>query len=79
MFAFFLKLFETVLAVDSISGTVKEALAAASLVYARTATKESVSQIADAAAMLARAETKEDRHAALDAWRAALSRSRVIS
>lgn len=79
MFAFFVQLFQTILAVDRLSGTVKEALAAASYVYATTATKETLSQIADAAAAQARANTKEDRHAALDRWRSALSRTRVIS
>lgn len=47
--------------------------------YCQRQNSETLSQIADAAALAARAETDEERYKAADAWHVALSRSRVSS
>lgn len=45
--------------------------------YVTSCQQKTLSMIVDAAAMAARANTQEERYAAADAWRAALSRNRV--
>lgn len=47
--------------------------------YIENHTENTKKEIADAAACAARAKTKEERNAALDMWRSALSRTRFIN
>ena len=45
--------------------------------YLARQTRETLKGLADAAALAARAQTQAERHAALDAWAAAMARPRV--
>jgi hypothetical protein len=77
MLEFALALFNGLAAIPVILGYVKDFAAGVMLWYARNSTKETLSEISNAAAWAARAETQEDRLAALDHWRSALSRPRI--
>jgi hypothetical protein len=46
--------------------------------YVNSCTSETLSAIADAAALSARAKTDADRYAAAEVWQTALSRDRVL-
>ena len=78
MFDFFLGLFNALGNIKALAGLLESIYTAAIVMYAKNATKDTLSKIADAAAMQARAENQDDRYKALDAWRAALSRPRQL-
>jgi hypothetical protein len=78
MFQFAYTLIKALAAIPSIINSVKEFAAGCAYWYAEIQTRETLSEIADAAALSARAETSEDRYAALSKWRAALSNARRL-
>lgn len=64
-------------AIPSILKYVEEFASAVTLWYCQRQESATLSQIADAAARSAHAQNEEERYAALDAWKKALSRSRI--
>lgn len=77
MISFALQLFTALAAIPKILGYLQDFAAGVALWYVQTMDRKTLSNIVDAAALASRAETQEDRYAALDAWRRALSRPRV--
>lgn len=71
-------IFKALAAIPTIIGIVEQVAAGAVLWYVSRENKETAKLIADAAAKAARATNTEERNAALDAWRAALSRPRIL-
>ena len=78
MFGFAYSLFQAIAAIPSIINSLEQFAAGVAQWYIERTTKETLAQIADAAAFAARAETQADRLAALDKWRAVLSRPRKL-
>lgn len=66
-------------AINSIAGYVNSFAQAIILWYVARQNTDALSQIADAAALAARAQTDAERYAAAQAWQTALSRPRVTS
>ena len=64
-------------ALPSLFNLVQSFCAQCALWYVQSAANTTMADIADAAACAARANTKEERDAALDKWRTALSRPRI--
>lgn len=64
-------------AIPSILKYVELFASAVSLWWVQRQTTANLQAIADAAALAARAKTDEDRYKAAEAWRAALSNSRI--
>ncbi len=71
-------LFQALAAIPAILKYVQDFAAGAALWYVQGQTQANLHAIADAASLSARAQTKEDRDEALDAWRSALSRPRIL-
>ena len=65
------------IAIPKIGTLVSNAVSAVVLWYCQNATNQTLSAIADAAALAAKAQTDDERYAAAAAWSAALSRSRI--
>ena len=78
MFEFAYTLIKALAAIPAIIGSIKEFAAGVSYWYAEIQTKETLAEIADAAALSARAETQDDRYAALARWKSALSNTRRL-
>ena len=76
MFAFALALFQGLAAIPKILGYLKEFAAGIVAWYVNQAEQETLKQIADAAAQSAAAKTQEERYAAIERWKEALSRKR---
>lgn len=66
-------------AIPSILGYVEKFATAVTEWWVNRQTSETLSQIADAAALASRAQSDEDRYKAAEAWRVALSRDRFIN
>ena len=66
-------------AIPSIISAVEAFASAVTLWYVQRQTNETLSAIADAAALASAATTDAERFAAAAAWQAALSRSRISS
>ena len=64
-------------AIPQILGYVESFTAAVSLWYIQRQNNQTLAEIADAAALAARASTDEERYAAALSWQKALSRARV--
>lgn len=64
-------------ALPKIAAYVEQFAAACALWWISRQKTETLAEIADAAALTARAQTQEDRYAAIEKWREALSRPRV--
>lgn len=64
-------------AIPAILGYVESFAAVVTLWYCQRQTNETLTEIADAAALAANAKTDSDKFAAADAWAKALSRPRV--
>ena len=64
-------------ALPAILGYVETFASAVTLWFVQRQNNETLSAIADAAALAMRAQTATDRYAAAQAWQTALSRSRV--
>lgn len=64
-------------AIPSILGYIKDFCAQCMIWYVQNADNETMSKIADAAAMSARAKNDEERYAGAAQWQKALSRNRV--
>ena len=77
MVAFLLALFNAIAAVPSMLKFAEEFAAAITLWFVQRANNETNKLIVDAAAMAARASTQEERYAAVEKWKEALSRTRV--
>lgn len=79
MIAFLLQLFAALASVKALVGYAEEFARGVVAWYVQNATSTTLAEIADAAAMQARAESDEDRYKAAEAWQKALSRPRVTS
>jgi hypothetical protein len=66
-------------AIPAIFGYVQSFVAQVMVWYIQNANNQTLSAIADAAALASRAKTDEERYAAAEAWQKALSRPRVSS
>ena len=66
-------------AIPSILGYVESFAGAVTLWWVQRQKAETLSAIADAAALASRANTDDDRYKAADAWQKALGRDRFIS
>jgi PIN domain nuclease of toxin-antitoxin system len=77
--AFVTSLLNALAAIPKIVGYVEQFAAAVTDWYVKRQTAQTLSMIADAAALGARAKTQKDRLDADKAWKAALSRDRYIS
>ena len=66
-------------AIPKIAGYVESFAAAVTSWYCSRATSQTLSKIADAAALASKAQTDADRMAAAAAWQTALSQSRISS
>lgn len=64
-------------AIPQIASYVEQAVAAATLWWVQRQQAQTLSSIADAAALAAKAQTDEDRYKATDAWANALKLPRV--
>ena len=73
------QLLEALISIPKIGDMVSAAIDSIVQWWAARQTAETMAKISDAAALSARAKTQEDRHAALDKWRDALSRPRVVA
>ena len=73
------QLLEALISIPKIGDMVSAAIDSIVQWWAARQTAETMAKVSDAAAMAARAKTQEDRHAALDKWRDALSRPRVVA
>ena len=69
-------IFKAIAAIPAIAGYCEKFAQAIMMWYIERQKNETLAKIADAAALAARANTKEERHAALNAWADALSRPR---
>lgn len=76
-FSFVFGLFKALGSIQVIAGYLEAFSRAATLWYVERATQETLSEIADAAALGARAQTQQERYAVASAWQKALSRPRV--
>lgn len=63
--------------IKALAGYLDEAAKAITLWYLQKQQNDTLASIADAAAFAARAKTEEDRYAAAQKWRDALSRPRI--
>lgn len=68
---------DALIAIPKIAGYVETAVSAIVLWYCQRATNQTLSAIADAAALAAKASTDAERYAAAQAWQKALSSPRV--
>lgn len=75
--AWVIPLLNAIAAIPKIAGYVERFAAAVVSWYVERQTRESLKQIADAAALGARAKTREERLNAAEAWRKALARDRI--
>jgi hypothetical protein len=75
---FALALFQALAAIPKILGYLESFAAGVTLWYIQQQDNKTLVSIADAAAFAARAKTQEDRYAAIEKWKAALSRPRII-
>ena len=73
------KLLDALVSIPKIGDMVSAAISSIVEWWVSQQTAETMAKVSDAAAMAARAQTREDRHAALDKWRDALSRPRVVA
>lgn len=64
-------------AIPQIAGYVQAFVSQIILWYVQNSTNQTLSQIADAAALASKATTDEERFAAAEAWRSALNRPRI--
>jgi Flp pilus assembly protein TadG len=71
-------LLDALIAIPKIAALVEQLCATISFWWLSRQKAANLSAIVDAAAMTARAQTHEERNKALDAWRAALSRPRIL-
>lgn len=74
---FFVSLFTAIANVKQLAEYADKFASMIMLWYVQSSQSATLSQIADAAAMSARAQTQEDRFKAAEAWQRALSRPRV--
>lgn len=72
-----LAIMNALVAIPKIAGYVEDFAAAITSWYVQRQKSQTLSMIADAAALAARAQTDEERYKATDAWHAALTRPRV--
>ena len=72
-----LSILSALAAIPSILGYVESFASAVTLWYCQRATNQTLSAIADAAALAAKASTDAERYAAAQAWQTALSTSRI--
>lgn len=77
MISFLLQLFAAISSVKALTEYAMQFAQGIMTWYINNQTNETLSQIADAAAMSARAQTDEERYKAAEAWQLALSRPRV--
>lgn len=73
-----LKLLDLLVAIPKIADLVMSIVSQVVGWYMQRQTAQTLSAIIDAAVLQAHAETEEDRYAASEAWRVALSRPRYI-
>lgn len=73
----FVTILNALIAIPQIAGYVESAVQAIVLWYVQRANNETLSAIADASALAAKANTDEERYAAAQAWQAALTKPRV--
>ena len=73
------QLLDVLIAIPKIGEMVSAAVSFLVQWWSNRQTAETMAKVADAAAMAARAKTQEERYAAAEAWRGALSRPRVVS
>lgn len=71
------QILQALIAIPQIAGYVKDAISAVVLWYLSNQSSATMVQIADAAALSVHAENEEDRYAAAQKWRDALSRPRI--
>lgn len=64
-------------ALPKIGALIESLISSITLWYIQRQTTQTLSQIADAAALASRAQTDDERYQAAQAWQSALSRSRV--
>lgn len=74
---FIFSLFTALADIRAIAGYVEQFAAGVTLWYCQRQKAETLSMIADAAALGARAQTDEDRYKAATAWQSALNRPRI--
>lgn len=75
--AFIYALLNALVAIPKIGDLVTSAVSGAVMWYVSRQNNETLSEIADAAAMAARATTDDERYKAAEAWQKALQRPRV--
>ena len=73
----FLAILNAIAAIPTLLGYVEKFAASVAMWWVQRQKSEVLAQIADAAALGARAKTDEERYAATDAWHRALSLPRV--
>lgn len=71
------QLLDALVAIPKIGDMVSAAVTFIVQWWANKQTAETMAKVADAAALSARAKTQEERYAALEMWRSALSRPRI--
>jgi hypothetical protein len=74
----FLTVLEAIIALPKIGAMIEKAIVAVISAYIAVQKKVTAGEIANAVALSGKSTNKEERYAALDAWRSALSRNRVI-
>jgi len=77
MVAFITAALTALAAIPAIAGYVEKAVQAVVAWYINKQNSDTLAEIANAAAMAARATNEEERYAAAEQWRQALSRSRI--
>lgn len=71
------KILDFLVAIPQLVGVVESAVGAVTYWYIARQRRETLAEIADAAAFAARAETDQERYEAAQKWRAVLSRPRI--
>ena len=74
---FVIALLNALAAIPAIAGYLNQVIQTIALWYVQKQQTDALSAIADAAAFAARAQSDDDRYAAAQKWRDALSRARV--
>lgn len=72
-------LFSALAAIPKLYGFFRDIAAGVALWYINSSNEDTLREIADAAALAARAQNHEERVAALSRWRSALARPRILS
>jgi hypothetical protein len=75
---FAVSIFNALAVIPQLLGWLQSFAAGVVLWYVQSANNDTLKEIADAAALASRANSKEDRLAALHAWRTALARPRIL-